>query len=383
MITGSLQTKNNMYYAVLGLVDETTGKRKQKWISTGLPTKGNKRKAEIALRNFIAEYEQTKLSASSDILFVDWLWIWMEQKKSELRVNSYEAYEIYIKLHIEPYFRPLKLRLRTVTPQHIQNYYNSKHADTTSKKGLSANSIKRHHAVIHGSLGEAVRKNLIPYNPADRVTLPKIEPFVGKAYTKEQANNLLKLPMQEPLRVAVVLGLFYGLRRSEVCGLRWQDVDFDAGTLRVCNTVVKTKTLIEHEKTKSRASKRTMLLVPETVAYFKELKAAQERHQVLCGKDYADSGHVCMWQDGRAVAPDYISRAFRVFLAKNGLPHIRFHELRHTAGSLLLEKGLSAKQIQEYLGHEKVSTTLDIYGHLSVEGKAVAAHTMNSLLEIC
>ena len=383
MITGSLQKKRNMYYAVLGLIDESTGKRRQKWISTGIPVSGNnKRRADAKLREIIAGYTQTRINFSSDILFIDWLWIWMEQKKSELRVNSYEAYELYTRLHIEPYFTPLRLTLDSLTPQHIQNYYNAKHRPKQGK-GLSANSIKRHHAVIHGALKEAMKKNLIPYNPADRVTLPKIEPFIGKAYTKEQANSLLKLLKQEPLRSAVILGLFYGLRRSEVCGLRWRDIDFDVGTLKVCNTVVKTTTLIEHEKTKSRASKRTMLLIPETIPYLRELRETQAENKRLCGNSYVVGEHVCVWQDGRLVSPDYVSKGFRSFLRKNDLPLIRFHELRHTAGSLLLEKGLSAKQIQEYLGHEKVSTTLDIYGHLSVEGKAVAAQTMDSLLEIC
>ena len=383
MITGSLQKKRDMYYAVLGLIDESTGKRRQKWISTGIPVSGNnKRRADAKLREITTEYEQPQFNFGSDVLFIEWLWMWMEQKKNELRVNSYEAYELYIKLHIEPYFTPLRLALDSLTPQHIQSYYNAKHRPKKGK-GLSANSIKRHHAVIHGALKEAVKKNLLLYNPADRVTLPKIEQFIGKAYTREQANNLLQLLKQEPLRSAVILGLFYGLRRSEVCGLRWRDIDFDACTLRICNTVVKTKTLIEHEKTKSRASKRTMLLIPETIPYLKELQEMQIENERLCGNSYVVGEHVCVWPDGRPVSPDYVSKGFRSFLLKNNLPIIRFHELRHTAGSLLLEKGLSAKQIQEYLGHEKVSTTLDIYGHLSVEGKAAAAQTMDSLLEIC
>ena len=383
MITGSLQKKRDMYYAVLGLIDESTGKRRQKWISTGIPVSGNnKRRADAKLREITAEYSQTKTGFDSNITFIDWLWKWMEQKKNELRVNSYEAYELYIRLHIEPYFTPLRLTLDSLTSQHIQSYYNTKHRPKQGR-GLSANSIKRHHAVIHGALGEAMKKNLIPYNLSDRVTLPKIEPFIGKAYTKEQANNLLKLLKQEPLKSAVILGLFYGLRRSEVCGLRWRDVDFDTCTLRICNTVVKTKTLIEHEKTKSRASKRTMLLIPETIPYLKELQTTQAENERLCGNSYTEGDHVCVWPDGRPGSPDYVSKGFRSFLIKNNLPLIRFHELRHTAGSLLLEKGLSAKQIQEYLGHEKVSTTLDIYGHLSVEGKAAAAQTMDSLLEIC
>jgi len=184
----------------------------------------------------------------------------------------------------------------------------------------------------------------------------------------------------DPIKPAIILGLFYGLRRSEALGLRWRDIDFQAGTIRICNTVVKMKTRVEAEQTKSRASKRTLYIIPETKEYLLCLKKAQDERRELLGNAYHDSDNVCVWGDGRPFSTDYITQRFPRILDKYGLPKIRYHELRHTAGSLLLEKGLSAKQIQEYLGHEKVSTTLDIYGHLSAEGKKEAAVTIGGLL---
>ena len=181
------------------------------------------------------------------------------------------------------------------------------------------------------------------------------------------------------MKMAIILALFYGLRRSEVLGLRWKDINFNANTISIRNTVVKTITVVEHEKTKSRASNRTLFIIPETRDYLLSLQRKQGENRLLMGSAYNDSGHVCVWGDGRAFKPDYISQHFALILKKNGLPHIRFHELRHTAGSVLLNKGLSAKQIQEYLGHEKVSTTLDIYGHLSLEGKKEASATIGGL----
>lgn len=381
-MTGSLQTKNGKYYVVARIPDGVGGE-KQKWISTGIPTEGNnKRKAQQKMRQILAELESRKVTYSPSVLFIDWIWKWMEQKKNEVRLNTYESYEMYITTHIEPYFKKLNLALDTIEPLHIQDYYNRKFKGSKGKPGLSASSLVKHHVVIHGALQEAMKKNLIPYNPADRVTLPKQERFVGQAYSAEQANQLLEIIEAEPLKSCIILGLFYGLRRSEVCGLRWRDIDFTAGTLKVCNTVVKTKTLIEHEQTKSRASKRTMYLIPETIAYLKRYQRGQTENRLLFGQAYHEGDHVCVWPDGKPVSPDYVSQAFCNLLKKNSLPHIRFHELRHTAGSLLLDKGLSAKQIQEYLGHEKVSTTLDIYGHLSVEGKKEAAQVMDGLLDM-
>ena len=381
-MTGSLQTKNGRYY-VVARVPVEGGATKQKWFATGISSeKGNKREAQQMMRRMLAEMDAKKIIYSDKTLFMDWIRKWLELKKDTVRANTYEGYEIYVDRHIEPYFKPLKLSLDKVTPQHLQDYYRLKMKGTGGKKGLSPNSLIKHHVVLHGALEEAVRKNFIPYNPADRVTLPSKREFKGKAYSSAQANQLLSLLEDEPLKSVVVLGLYYGLRRSEVCGLRWRDINFQTGKISICNTVVKTKTLIEHEQTKSRASKRTMYLIPETVPYLKHLKAAQAENRLLTGREYQEGDHVCVWPSGKPVSPDYVSHAFRDFLIKNKLPLIRFHELRYTAGSLLLEKGLSAKQIQEYLGHEKVATTLDIYAHLSAQGKEEAAQTMGGMLEM-
>lgn len=177
--------------------------------------------------------------------------------------------------------------------------------------------------------------------------------------------------------------MFYGLRRSEAIGLRWRDIDFQAGTICICNTVVRNKTIIEAERTKSKASNRTLYIIPETREYLLTLKHNQEKNRMIMqGAYHNNNDRVCVWDNGKPLKPDYISKAFPKLLIKYNLPHIRFHELRHTAGSLLLAKGLSAKQIQEYLGHEQVSTTLDIYGHLSIEGKKEASNAMGGMLKL-
>jgi len=212
--------------------------------------------------------------------------------------------------------------------------------------------------------------------------LPSVERFIGKVYTAEQANTLLGVIDDEPMKPAIILALCYGFRRSEVLGLRWKDVDFTAGTIAIRNTVVRVKTVIEHEKTKSRTSTRTLVIIPETKDYLMDLRRRQNENRLLLGSAYDDNGHICVWDDGRMFSTEYISQHFVLILKKNNLPRIRFHELRHTAGSLLINRGLSAKQVQEYLGHELVSTTLDYYGHLDAERKREAAYTIGSLLNI-
>lgn len=374
-MTGSLQIKGGTYYAVVRMPDDM-GVEKQKWISTGIKVEGNnKREANRRFREILTSLEQQKITYSPDILLVDWINVWMEQKENEIRQNTYECYQLYIQTHIIPFFKPLKLTLRGITAQHIQNYYNKK-----LKAGQSANSIKKHSVILRGAMDEALKKNLIPFNPVDRATLPTCERFQGTAYSVEQTEMLLSVIGDEQLKPAIIFGLFYGLRRSEVLGLRWRDIDFNTNTIAIKNTVVKVRTLIEHERTKSRASKRTLFIIPETKEYLLSLKRRQTENRLMMGAAYCINDHVCVWDNGEPFKPDYISQRFAKILVKYNLPKIRFHELRHTAGSLLLNKGLSIKQIQEYLGHEQVSTTLDIYGHLSVEGKKEASCVIGGLL---
>jgi len=375
-MTGSLQKKNNTYYAVVRIPDGS-GKTKQKWINTGIKITGNnKREANKRLREIIVELEEQKIVCSSDTDLVDWIEKWLEQKKFEIRLNTWEAYQLYVDKHIKPHFSPLKLTLSTVAPQHIQDFYTKK-----MDEGLNPNSIKRYSAVLNGALREALKKNLIPYNPMERTTRPAMRKFEGKAYTPDLAQKLLSVIADEPMESVIRLALFYGLRRSEVLGLRWQDVNLEEGTMRICNTVIKFNTQIEHEQTKSSASRRTLYLTPEIKEYLCTLKRRQAENRKLMGRSYTKSDHVCTWADGRSFSPNYISQRFKRILEIHGLPHIRFHELRHTAGSMLMERGMMVMQVAQFLGHEKVATTLDIYGHLSLEGKKETSKVMAEILK--
>ena len=367
-MTGSLTIKNNKYYIIVRIPDEN-GKLKQKWISTNIPAKGGKRKAEQKLRQILSQFERDSDLSHSDMLFSEWLVKWLDIKKLQVRPITLHGYQSHIKTNISPYFDSRKIKLKSITAQDIQDYYIAKLTD-----GLSPNSIKHHHIVINGALKEAVRKRHIRFNPAQYITLPKQQPYESKAYTAEQAAQLLSVLDDEPLKPTVILGLYYGLRRSEVCGLRWQDIDFQAGTMQICNTVVRCTKTIEQEQTKSKASKRKMVLIPATVPYLQKL------HSRYLSNLQADPiGHVCVDSSGKPFAPDYITKGFQKLLKRHNLPRIRFHELRHTAGSILLDNGMNLKQIQEYLGHGDISTTANIYAHLTIEGKRQSAQVMDKV----
>lgn len=379
--TGSLQIKKDKYYAVIRITDDT-GNSQQKWKSTGISVTGsnkresaaNRRAAEIKVQEYIDYFTKLEHSTSPDA-FVSWLDEWLARKKTRVRTVTWEAYQGYIDKHIRPYFAPMELKIQDVTPRHIQQYIDHKYSS-----GMKAVSIKKHIVVLHGVFREAVRFNIIPFDPCDRVEMPRIEKFRGKAYTQAEANNMLLMIQDEDIYPAVILGLLLGLRRSEVLGLRWCDIDFEHDIVHIRNTVVKLKTIVEAEQTKSESSRRDLYLMPSLKQYLISLRAKQDEAKMLLGAAYEDTGHVVCWPDGRQFHPDYLTRRFRNVLRKTGLPEIRFHELRHTAGSILLSLGQSPKQVQEYLGHEDVQTTLNIYTHLTEDDRKDSAKILTNAL---
>ena len=382
-VTGSLRDKRGIWQMVVRVqTDDSPPIQKSK--STQIRVAGKNQKesrsnqlsAEKMLAVWISELETQHATGASRML-IQALEEWLSRKKRSIRTDTYEGYQSYYDKHIKPFFSPINLTLSEVTPRLIQRY-----VDKKEEEGLAAGSIEKHLVVLNGVFKEAIKLQEITSNPCSTVTLSRKKKFKGKAYDAATARKLLAEIRGSPLETPVYLGLYLGLRRSEACGLRWQDIDFEQNTVTIRNTIIQFKSIYEQEETKSDASNRTLYLPAGLKSYLLGQKEKADLMRILCGKDYTDGTHVCQWPDGRAYRPDYITQQFRRFLEKSGLPVIRFHDLRHTAGSLLINEGHSAKQVQEFLGHEKVSTTLDIYTHLSVEGKADTASCLDNLLTI-
>lgn len=381
-VTGSLQIRKGTYYMMVRVPDQN-GNQKQKLKTTSIKVVGknqresrqNKLQADKMLSCWIEELSVEKAPVS-DKLFIFCIEDWLERKKRRVRLDTYEAYQCYYDNHLKSFFEPRNLRIDEVTPRLIQKY-----VDQKEKEGQSPNSINKHLVILNGVFKEAAALQEVSFNPCANVTISRIEEeFHGTAYEAADAKRLLTVIESDPIEPAVHLGLYLGLRRSEVVGLRWQDIDFDHNVVHIRNTVVRFKTISEMEKTKSRASKRDLYLPKGLKQYLLTLRERTETYKQLFGKAYHDGEHICQWPDGRSYTPDYVSRRFKRILELSGLPQIRFHDLRHTAGSLLINQGQSVKQVQEFLGHEKASTTLDIYTHLSFEGKKDTGEKLDELL---
>ena len=385
-MTGSIQQKNGKYYAVLSYKD-ADGIRKRKWVSTGLSVRGNKKRAESMLPDILAAHADLEPKQTESVLFVDYIRKWLLRKKADVQLSTWEGYEIYVTRHIIPYFEPLRLNIDQVTPKHIQDYYESRltcRRPDHKPGGLKPVSVKKHAPVLNQIFEAALIEELVMRNPVSVVPLPKQEKRepVGRFMTAEEANQMLEAFRGHELQPLIYVTLYYGLRRSEVLGLKWNAVDFDAGTLKIQHTVVKQKTIIAKDTTKSMNSRRVYPLLPEVRNLLLHLKEKQAKDRADFGDCYTESEYIFVWSDGKPYRPDYVTRAFKKVLVQHGLPDMRFHDIRHSTASILYDKGWELKDIQEWLGHADISTTGNIYTHISKMRKEMMGQDLGSLFRM-
>ena len=384
MVAGHLQEKNGMFYVVLNYRDEN-GKRKTPWISTNLPVKGNKKRAENFMmdvrRNFVPpnvqRIEEREAMQKGDILFTDFLLKWLRVAKSTVKLTTYASYEMMATKIIIPYFQILNIKLKELTTEDIQDFYSAQ------LERVSANTVIHYHAVIHRALKYAVKIKTIQSNPAVNVERPRKEKFIGSFYDKKEINTLFDIIQGHPLEVAIKLAAFYGLRREEIIGLKWTAIDFENNTLTIQHTVTECNLDGKHievasDTAKTDSSLRTMPLVTNFRAMLLAKEEKQEHYRKLCGRSYCKEylDYIFVNEMGERWKPRYLSDGFKRILEQNGLRRIRFHDLRHTCASLLLANNVPMKKIQEWLGHSDFSTTANIYAHLDYQSKISSAEAM-------
>lgn len=390
MVAGHLQEKNGMFYVVLNYRDEN-GKRKTPWISTNLPVKGNKKRAENFMldvrRNFVPpnvqRIEEREAMQKGDILFTDFLLKWLRVAKSTVKLTTYASYEMMATRIIIPYFETLNIKLKELTTEDIQEFYSAQ------LERVSANTVIHYHAVIHRALKYAVKIKTIQSNPAVNVERPRKEKFIGSFYDKKEINTLFDIIQGHPLEVAIKLAAFYGLRREEIIGLKWTAIDFENNTLTIQHTVTECNLDGKHievasDTAKTDSSLRTMPLVTNFRAMLLAKKEKQEHYRKLCGRSYCKEylDYIFVNEMGERWKPRYLSDGFKRILEQNGLRRIRFHDLRHTCASLLLANNVPMKKIQEWLGHSDFSTTANIYAHLDFQSKISSAEAMLTGLDM-
>lgn len=379
-VKGHLLKINGKYYTDITFIDSTGKKQRRKKTTNLNYTKANKKAATQILEECLNEYRNAyNLDASVDKLyFEDYFSKWMERMKKNVRPNTYVTYTQQMNKHILPYFKSKHILLKDLRHRDIQAYYQYE-----LDNGRKPSSIKKYHANIHKALDEAVRDELIPYNPADKAVLPKKEKSKADYYSVDEVEALLKVVEGTKMEVPVKLTTMFGLRRSEVLGLRWDSINLQKKSITIDHTCVLVGAeSVNINKTKNESSKRTLYMTDEMISFLKAVKKHQREEQMKQGADYSFTGYVCVDEHGEQLKPNYLSQSFNTILKKNNLRHIRFHDLRHTCASLLLNQGYQLADISKWLGHSTISTTADIYGHISDDRMKGVAEKIGSIIAI-
>ena len=334
MIAGHLQIKNDYYYMVLSYLD-ANGKRKQPWFPTGLPIKNNKKRAEKMLLELRQTYvppaeHKSNGELSADMLFADYMELWLEVVRNSIEITTFSSYTQMVKGKIVPYFRKTGVKLGELQARHIQSFY------LYELKTVCPNTVIHEHANIHKALKYAVKMDLIPYNPADKVERPKKQKYIADYYRLEELEQLFEATKDHPYSLLIQITAFYGLRRSEALGLRWDAIDFERNTITIRHIVTNAKIdgkyeIVREDRAKTKSSLRSLPLVDNIREKLLALKEQQKENKRICGNCYNREydGYVFVDVMGNIFNPRNLSSNFSKLLELKGLRHIRFHDLRH------------------------------------------------------
>jgi integrase len=389
--TGHLAEKSGKWYAVINLYD-ADGKRHEKWRSLGLDAKkGTKTEANHRLNEVLEQYNlgdqylhegmsraDKERNRIADMRVEDYLAEWLESYKGNITKSTYTSYKRYMDVHMIPFFKKTKIKVKEITGDEINEYYAYLRA-----RGLKGTSCQRHHSLLHLAFKSAMKRRIIPTNPVDQADRPKSVQFIGNYYNAEEIKQLIDCTKDDPLHIVIVIAAYYGLRRSEVIGLKWSAVDFVGKTISIKHKVLQDEDGVAgYDVMKTKSSYRTLPLIPVV----EQALIAEREHQAemkkAFGRGYCKKyeDYICVDAVGELIRPNYVSDHFPIVLRKNGLRKIRFHDLRHSCASLLLANGVQMKLIQEWLGHSDIGTTSNVYSHVDSESKKLSAEAIAKAL---
>jgi len=318
------------------------------------------------------------LSVASDRQTVgDFLAHWLEgSAKPRIKPRSYERFAELIRLHIGPSLG--RVHLEKLTPVHVQRLLTQKRQD-----GLAAQTVVSIRNVLRTALNQALRWGLISRNVATLVDVPRIERPAVRVLSAEEANHLLDAARGERFEAVYSVGLALGLRRGELLGLTWRDVDVDGAQLRIIRSLQRIGGKLQLTETKTPKSRRTVPLPQYAVRSLRAHRVRQIEERLASGSDWKDGDMDLVFANrtGGPIEPVNLHRAYKRLLSKAGLPSIRFHNLRHSAASLMLAQGVPLKTIQEILGHSSIAVTSGFYAHLGEQLKREAADAMDRVFD--
>lgn len=307
---------------------------------------------------------------------------WLDVSKSRVRQRTWERYEQLARVHVFPALG--RLKLGDLTAQRLERFYAERIA-----AGLSPRTVRHMHVLLHAALQQAMRWDLVGRNVADLAKGPRPETKEMAVLTPEQVERFLAAAQGDRLEALYVVAVTTGMREGELLALRWTDVDLDGCVAWVRRSVQRSKAgAAEGRKSglvmvepKTKKSRRCVALSNVAVRALRAHRARQVEERLVVGEEWADLDLVFPNRLGRPIeAGDLLNAFYRPLLARAGLPRLRFHDLRHTAETLLLAANVHPKVAQEMLGHSTVAITLDLYSHVIEGMQRDAARVMDRLV---
>lgn len=356
--------KNNWSIVIELGIDPATKKRKQQWFSFT----GTEKEAEKRLTELLHQLDTGTFVQPGKTTLGEYLTRWLKDYKQNLSARGFERYRDIVTRRLIPGLGSIPLT--QLKPEHLQRYY----ASQLDKD--SPGTVRYSHAVLHVALKEAAKLGMLYRNVADAVTPPRLHNGEMKTWSEDEVNHFLEVAKGSAYYELFYLALFTGMRRSELLGLRWGDVDLLSAQIQVRRGLHQLKDgTYTFTEPKSASSKRTIALTPSTSLMLKEYRERQDKARAMLGIALTDSDLVfCHIVDGKPLRPNSVTRAWETLAARAGVKVIRLHDARHTHASLMLKQGIHPKIVQERLGHASIQMTLDTYSHVApgLQGAAAA-----------
>ena len=360
--------------------DPGTGKQIQKSVT-------GKTQKEVAqkLKELTAALDAGTYIAPNKMTVAQWLDTWQAEYLANVKPSTVSSYEATIRNHLKPGIGAI--RLDALTTHDIQEFYNSLRSPTEKRKDLSSKTIKNIHGILHHALQQAMLNNYIRTNPANACVLPKVTKKKVKPMNEHQITDFLKAIKGHKYENMFLVALFTGIREGEVCGLQWECVDFDNGTILIDKQLQSLRGKVRGDREKyaliptKNGKERTITAAPFIMNLLWKTQRAQDANRKDFGSDFQENGLVFTDEIGNRVTPQALYRAFKLVVMELGMKDVRFHDLRHSYAVDSLKSGDDVKTVQENLGHATAAFTLDVYGHVTEKMKKDSADRMQAFIK--
>ena len=350
---------------VVGLTSE--GREDRRWVSGQTAEEVRQKLQEIQ-----SAVQSNTLSSNSDHTVESFIKLWLEHKQRFVRAITLHSYRVVLQHHCIPFIG--KIKLTKLVASDLDRLY-AKLLD----RGLSTRVVRYTHCLIGGFLKQALRWDILARNVAEAATPPGLKTAQAIIWSVQEALKFLEHAQSDRLNALWYTTLFSGMRRAEVLGLQWVNVNLEQGEILIRSTLVEIEGKLIMGEPKTRAGRRTIAITPDTVQVLKAHKQRQHLEQKNAMEGWEDTGLVFTTSIGTPIYPGNLARAYKALIRKAGVTNIRFHDLRHTAASLSIRRGDSAKLVADRLGHTNVSFTMNTYVHLFDDQRRAAAFGLEDL----